>query len=102
MRADLLSGACPGFGFRKCFHCKNNWLSTSPDICVVINRYCPQCIPLICDTLKDWQLDPRYGPLPERKSVEARIKAAIEKHRRRRDLSVQHQRKLIQTRRGTS
>jgi len=111
MRAELISGPCPGFGFRKCLHCKNTWLTTASDNCMVINRYCPQCIPMICETVKDWQLDARYGPLPdqrvvaeriERRMADRRIQVAMAKHKERREQAIKHQLEEIERRRRTA
>lgn len=93
MRADLICGPCPGFGFRKCLHCKKTWLTTTPDTCVVTNRYCPNCVPLIA---------PVWRGEPERRPAEERIKARMAELRRRRELSVPAMREEIGKRRRTA
>lgn len=77
-------------------------MSSAPEQCIITNQYCPQCIPLVTSPLKDWQLDPRYGPLPERKAEEERIQSRLEKLRRKRALSVQAQREEIGKARRTA
>jgi hypothetical protein len=89
VRANLAYAPCPGFAIRKCLHCKKTWMSSAPELCAEINRYCPICIPAIGPVLRDWELN------PDRAAAEIRIQEQLAKRGHKLGLSVSAQRQLI-------
>lgn len=97
MRTKLLYAPCPGFAMRKCLRCKRSWMSTAPDMCEVINHFCPDCI-LRVGRLLRWEDTAR----PETRLHEQRVQQRLAELRRAKELSVAAQRREIGKRRRTA
>jgi hypothetical protein len=85
--------ACPGFDLHRCRRCGDHWASNS--IGLVINEFCPTCIPAVSSVLHDWRV------IPEISEAEKRIQRRLDELRRKREHSVEAQRREIRERRAS-